>query len=162
MTRQQVLDELDRRKIVYTLREHPHADTIEEIDALNLPDAEEIVKNLFLRDEKKKRYFLVVIEKEKKVNIRELSEKLGIHRLSFASEEDLARYMGVKKGSVTPFGILNNEERNVEVFFDEDLYSREKVGVHPLDNAATVWIPLSELAEILKEHGNAVGYLEVK
>jgi len=161
MTRQQVLDKLNEAHIPYMILEHLHADTIEEIDALNLPNSDKIVKNLFLRDEKKKRYFLMVIEKNKKVNIRDLSETLGIHRLSFASEEDLMKYLGVKKGSVTPFGIYNNLERNVEVLFDEDLITMLEVGVHPLDNSATVWLSLQALFEIIQEHGNLISYFKV-
>ena len=67
------------------------------------------MKNLFLRDDKKRHYYLVVVKKDKAVDLKGLRALLGSRPLSFASEQDLSRCLGLPKGAVTPLGILNDE-----------------------------------------------------
>ena len=86
--------------------------------------------------------------------MEELGEKLGIGKLSFASEERLEKYMKLKKGAVTPLGVLNDENCAVEVFFDEDFVGMNKIGVHPNDNTASVYLKTEDLLNIIREHGN--------
>lgn len=142
--------------------EHPPANTIEEIDSFHLPDANAIAKNLFLRDAKKRHYYLIVMRKDKTANLKEICLSLGSRPLSFASEEDLSNYLGLKKGAVTPLGILNDESRKVEVIFDKDLLSFRNIGIHPIENTATVWLSLTDLVGIIKMHGNTVSYLKLE
>ena len=153
--KQEIKAFLEEKKIPFTWVEHKAVYTIDEMEELGLESMDEIAKNLFLRDQKGKRHFLVVIKGEKQVNLKELGEKLGT-RLSFASEERLEKYMGLKKGSVTPLGVLNDENRAVEVFFDEDFCKLEKIGVHPNENTASVYLSPDDLLNIVREHGNAL------
>ncbi|WP_295625698.1 prolyl-tRNA synthetase associated domain-containing protein [uncultured Intestinimonas sp.] len=155
-----VLQTLAERNIPYQLWEHPAVYTIEEMDALDLPAPEAVVKNLFLRDAKGRRYFLVVLSKEKQADLRALGERLGV-KLSFASSERLAACMGLGKGSVTPFGVLNDQERKVEVLLDQDLRTRPLVAVHPNENTATVALAPEDLLQVLEDHGNPVTWLEL-
>lgn len=155
-----VLQTLTERNIPYQLWEHPAVYTIEEMDALDLPAPEAVVKNLFLRDAKGRRYFLVVLSKEKQADLRALGERLGV-KLSFASPERLAACMGLEKGSVTPFGVLNDQERKVEVLLDQDLRTRPLVAVHPNENTATVALAPEDLLQVLEDHGNPVTWLEL-
>ena len=155
-----VLRTLTERNIPYQLWEHPAVYTIEEMDALDLPAPEAVVKNLFLRDAKGRRYFLVVLSKEKQADLRALGERLGV-KLSFASSERLAACMGLEKGSVTPFGVLNDQERKVEVLLDQDLRTRPLVAVHPNENTATVALAPEDLLQVLEDHGNSVTWLEL-
>ena len=155
-----VLQTLAERNIPYQLWEHPAVYTIEEMDALDLPAPEAVVKNLFLRDAKGLRYFLVVLSKEKQADLRTLGERLGV-KLSFASPERLAACMGLEKGSVTPFGVLNDQERKVEVLLDQDLRTRPLVAVHPNENTATVALAPEDLLQVLEDHGNPVTWLEL-
>lgn len=155
-----VLRTLAERNIPYQLWEHPAVYTIEEMDALDLPTPEAVVKNLFLRDAKGRRYFLVVLSKEKQADLRALGERLGV-KLSFASPERLAACMGLEKGSVTPFGVLNDQERKVEVLLDQDLRTRPLVAVHPNENTATVALAPEDLLQVLEDHGNPVTWLEL-
>lgn len=155
-----VLRTLAEQNIPYQLWEHPAVYTIEEMDALDLPAPEAVVKNLFLRDAKGRRYFLVVLSKEKQADLRALGERLGV-KLSFASPERLAACMGLEKGSVTPFGVLNDQERKVEVLLDQDLRTRPLVAVHPNENTATVALAPEDLLQVLEDHGNPVTWLEL-
>lgn len=133
--------------------------TIEEMEELGLEKMEETAKNLFLRDQKGKNHFLVVIRADKQVNLKELGEKLGGVRLSFASEERLEKYLGLKKGAVTPLGILNDTACAVKVFLDRDFLEKEEIGVHPNDNTASVYLKTADLMQIIKEHGNLLEVL---
>ena len=162
MTKTEITSLLEDKQLSYTILEHPAAETIEEIDSFHLENADAIAKNLFLRDEKKRNYYLVVMRKDKEANLKELRAMIGSRPLSFASEEDLMRYMKLPKGSVTPFGILNDDDRKVRVIFDEDVVAYPLVGVHPNENTATVWLDPEDLIAILKEHGNDVEVVEIK
>ncbi|NLM53288.1 MAG: prolyl-tRNA synthetase associated domain-containing protein [Firmicutes bacterium] len=159
--RKKVIAALESMNIQYEIIEHPAVFTIDEIDKLNIDSNNEIVKNLFVRDDKKKRYFLIVLQKNKQVNLKEIRNEINCGRLSFASEEDLNRYLGLSKGSVSPFGILNDIDCRVEVVFDKDILSFERIGVHPNDNTATVWLNPQDLEFMIKAHGNNLIYLNI-
>ena len=117
-------------------------------------------KNLFVRDDKKKNYYLLVVREEKRVELKVFRKRMGLRPLTFASEEDLGRILKLSRGSVTPFGILNDEERIVKVFIDAD-FQNSLMGIHPNVNTATVWLPAEELMKLLKEHGNEAEFVEI-
>lgn len=105
----------------FKMVEHEAVFTMEGMEALNLPFGEEVVKNLFLRDDKKRNYYLVVMPEDKPANLKELRTKLEARPLRFASEDDLTQYLGLRGGAVSPFGVLNDEDAAVQVVFDEEL-----------------------------------------
>jgi Ala-tRNA(Pro) deacylase len=157
--REKVLQKLDEMKVIYEIDEHPAVYTIDEMK--NLGISEGVVKNLFLRDSKGTRHFLVALPKDKQADIKLIGSRLGSTRLSFASEERLARYLKLLKGSVSPLGILNDSNKCVEVVFDKDLIGKERLGVHPNDNTATVWLPFGALHDIVKRNGNTIHFIEL-
>lgn len=159
--RQKVFEAMASMNIVYDVIEHPAVHTIEEMDKLNIDRKNEIVKNLFVRDDKKKRYFLIVLQKDKRIDLKEARKKLNCRPLSFASEEDLDKYMKLCKGSVTPFGVLNDTDCKVEVILDKDILLFKNIGVHPNDNTATVWLCPQDLEVIIKNHGNNISCIEI-
>ena len=116
--------------------------------------------NLFVRDDKKRAYFLVVAHGEKKVELKALQQKIGSRRLSFASEADLEAILGLLKGSVTPFGALHDETHRTTVLLDE-AFRGGLIGVHPNENTATVWLQTEDLAALLRQHGTAVDFVAV-
>ena len=152
--KQEVKSFLEEKNIPFEWVEHKAVYTIEEMEELGLESMDEIAKNLFLRDQKGKRHFLVVIRADKQANLKELGEKLGVGKLSFASEERLEKYMGLKKGAVSPLGVLNDENCAVEVFFDEDFTKMPRIGVHPNENTASVYLSPEDLLRMIREHGN--------
>ena len=159
--REKVFDTLKSMNMQYDVVEHPPVYTMEEMENLNIDSKNEVVKNLFVRDEKKKNYFLIVLRKDKQVNLKKIRTELNCKPLSFASEEDLEKYLGLSKGAVSPFGILNDTECRVEVVFDKDILLYEHIGVHPNDNTATVWISPRDSELIIKNHGNSIRYLSL-
>ena len=156
-----VFDTLRAAGIPYQIIEHEAVYTLEEIDRLNLSEKGRILKNLFLRDAKGKKHFLVCAIEDKPIDLKELRKKLGVSNLSFASEDRLMHYLCLKPGSVSPFGILNDEGRDVTVVFDSSLEGCESLGVHPNENTATLFLPFKELKRVVQEHGNPVIMLEL-
>lgn len=159
--RQKVYDKLNELGITYEVVEHPAAYTIEEIDELGIFNKGVGCKNLFLRDGSGKRHFLVVAPEHKEVDLKSVRAQIGCSRLSFGSEERLDRCMKLTKGSVSPFGILNDENRAVELVFDKDLIGVECAGFHPNLNNATVWLSFADLVKVIEDHGNMISYIEI-
>ena len=162
MNRQErVFELLNLLNIDYEVTNHPAAFTIEEMDQLNLSQYGHVCKNLFLRDGKGKRHFLVVISKDKKADLNSLQAQLGCSRLSFASEARLDNYLKLKKGEVTPLGIINDDSCAVEVVFDKDLVDKRRLGVHPNDNTATVWLSFDTLKSVITHHNNSMKFVTI-
>lgn len=161
VTREDVLALLEKEGIEYKLVEHTAVETIEDMEALGLFRDGVIAKNLFLRDAKGKRHFLVILRGNRQINMVDLQSRLESSKLSFASEDRLKKYLGLTKGSVTPFGVLNDPDSRVEVFIDKDLEGAPAVGFHPNENTATIFLPLAEMVRIIKVHGNPVTYIDI-
>ena len=152
---------LDAQGILYEKMEHKAVFTMEEMDEAGISTRGGVVKNLFLRDGKGKNHFLVVVPEEKHVNLTDLSAQLCASKLSFASAERLEKYLGVVQGAVSPLGILNDENHTVEVVFDKTLTHASKVGIHPNDNTATVWLSFKDLKKLIEGLGNPVSYIKI-
>ncbi len=152
---------LDQQGIVYEKMEHKAVFTMEEMDEVGISARGGVVKNLFLRDGKGKNHFLVVVPEEKRVNLSGLSAQLGASKMSFASADRLAKHLGVMQGAVSPLGVLNNEDHSVKVVFDQDLTHAPKVGVHPNDNTATVWLSFQDLKALIEDLGNPISFIQV-
>ena len=157
--REQVLQRLDALGIPYELEEHPAVFTIDEMEALGIGARGEVCKNLFLRDAKGRRHFLVVLPGEKRADLETLRAQLGSSKLGFASAERLERYLGLHQGEVTPMGVLNDREAAVEVVFDRDLERFPLLGVHPNDNTATLWLTFPDIRRVVEQNGNQIRYV---
>ena len=147
--KQRDYDALNKLGIKYEVVEHEPVHTMEDMDRLGLPEKGTLCKNLFLRDSKGKRHFLVTCDEKKKVDLKSLGRALGAGNLSFASEERLEQYLGLKQGSVSPFGLMNDTDHAVEFFIDKDLSSCKSLGIHPLENTATVFLSFKDLDKFL-------------
>lgn len=154
---------LKELNIQYDLINHEAVHTIEDMNKLeNNPFKDvEICKNLFLRDQKGKRHFLVVLCSEKQVDISKLQEKIGSTRLSFASPERLQKHLGLLPGAVTPCGLINNTENNVEVIIDKDLENYDKIAIHPNVNTSSLIISFNDLNKFLQNSGNDIKYIKL-
>jgi len=159
--KQIVYDKLESMKIKYEVTDHLAVYTISEMEQLRIDGMSEVVKNLFLRDVKGKRHFLVVLQKDKKVNLKDLQKKLGSTSLSFASQERLYTFLGLEKGAVTPLGVLNDTKSAVEVVFDVDISTYSRIGIHPNDNTSTVWLVFKDLEQVIKSCGNSITYVSI-
>ncbi len=158
--KEEVFAHLDQKKIPYERLDHDPVFTIEDMERNGICGHGNICKNLFLRDGKGKRHFLVCIQKDKNADLKKLGEKIGA-RLSFASEERLLKYLNLTKGSVTPLGVLYDTGAQVEVIIDKDLVHETRLGIHPCENTATVFLNFSDLKTLIEENGNTIMYVEL-
>ena len=115
--------------------------------------------NLFLRDARGKRHFLVIHDGNKHTELKKLQTQINATHLSFGSEERLMKHLGLTKGSVSPFGLINNENHDVEVVIDESIKNQPLLGFHPNINTATVWLSYDEFMKFLKDTGNKILYV---
>lgn len=152
---------LQQLGIRYDVSEHSAVYTIEEMDAIELNLPGDVCKNLFLRDAAGKRHFIVTLPKYKQVSLHALRALLGTSRLGFASAERLEHYLGLRPGEVTPFGVLNGRAEDVDVVFDTALRGKARLGLHPNDNTATVWIAFDDVCAAVRAHGNRVHLLDL-
>ncbi len=159
--RKETLKWLKGRGVVYELVEHQAAFTVTDVSGVIALGKGEVCKNLFLRDHKGKRHFLVCMPCFKRADLKALGAALGVP-LSFASQERLLKYLNLTKGSVTPLGVMYDSGREVEVILDSELEACPKIGVHPCDNTATVFIDFKDLVRVIKDSGNELSIIELK
>lgn len=157
----EVLELLNNKNIKYNLIEHEEVHTIEDMNKLGLLDKGYVCKNLFLRNANGKIHYLVSCSHEKDINMKELATKIGSTRLSFGSDERLSKYLGLKQGYVSPFGVINNSDQSVIFVFDKDLKNMKNVGFHPNTNKATVFLDFNDVVKIIEEHGNNIMYINI-
>lgn len=153
-----ILNELE---INYTRFEHKPVYTVEEVNELDLNIPGMGLKNLFLRNKKGNQHYLVIIEENKRVDLKELSTKIGANALSFASPQRLEKYLDLTPGAVTPFGLINDQDKNVKVILDKSIKSANKVGFHPNVNTATIVINYIDFQKYLDWTGNELLYIEI-
>jgi Ala-tRNA(Pro) deacylase len=151
------LEELD---IPYEYHEHPPAPTI-EIAMQYWKDIKETThcKNLFFRNHKGNRHYLVIFDHRQSLAVHDLEKRLKQGKLSFASEERMEKYLGLKPGSVSPLGLINDKEKHVELFLDENLDRQPRISFHPNVNTASLVISFSDFMRFLKAMGNQFGIL---
>lgn len=157
----EVLELLNNKNIKYNLIEHEEVHTIEDMNKLGLLDKGYVCKNLFLRNANGKIHYLVSCSHEKNIDLKDLATKIGSTRLSFGSDERLSKYLGLKQGYVSPFGVINNSDQSVIFVFDKDLKNMKNVGFHPNTNKATVFLDFNDVAKIIDEHGNEIMYINI-
>ena len=162
MNNQEVYETLNRRQIPYEITEHKAVYNMAEAAEVALPYPEFEAKNLFVRDDKKRNYYLITVKGDKRVDLKVFRQKHGTRSLSFASDGDLMSFLGLIPGAVTPLGLLNDEEHSVQFFLDREFLEEPgRIGVHPNDNTATIWLRAEDLIRLLEERGTVVRLVEV-
>ena len=159
--RQKVFDWLDSHGIAYTWYEHPEAPTIEIARRYWRDDGSKHCKNLFFRNHKGNRHYLVAFDCEQNLAIHDLERRLRQGKLSFASEQRMERWLGLRPGSVSPFGLINDPEHHVHLFLDRNLERFPAYSFHPNDNRATVVISREEFLRYLAAVGNTYEFIEL-
>lgn len=159
--RGRVYAELERLGIPFDTYEHPPVFNTEDVDKYWREIPATPVKNLFLRNKKGNREYLVILGVDKRADLRQLVKIIGDDRFSFGSAERLMHTLGLTPGSVSPFGLLHEGSKHVLVIVDADLRKAEKVIVHPNDNTASLTIFFSDLERFLATRGNAVRYITI-
>ncbi len=163
MNKQEIYDFIKSKNIWYEITDHKAVYNMQELNDIDLPYKESDGKNLFVRDDKKRNYYLITIKGDKKLDLKYFSDEFHTRRLSFASENDLMNILNLTPGSVTPLGLLNDKDLKVIFYLDEAfLDDNGIIGIHPNDNTATIWLKAQDLINIIKEHGNQVNIIKIK
>ncbi|MBR3828118.1 MAG: prolyl-tRNA synthetase associated domain-containing protein [Bacteroidales bacterium] len=145
---------LERLGIEYEYYEHPEAPTIEIAAQFYRGEGTTLCKNLFFRNHKGNRHYLVIMESHFAMDIHSVEKLLHQGKLSFASPERMMRYLGVKPGSVSLFNLVNDTDKEVTLFVDSKLLDVEKVSFHPNDNRASLVISSRDMLKFIENCGN--------
>ena len=160
MNKAEIYQFLTEQGISYEATEHKAVFNMEDLGSVELPYPEWDAKNLFVRDDKKRNYYLITVRGNKRVDLKAFRRQHNLRALSFASAEELLSIMALTPGSVTPLGILNDAEHRVQVYLDAE-FAGNMIGVHPNDNTASVWMQADDLMGLLHRHGNAAEYTQI-
>lgn len=156
-----VYDFLAKLNIEFDYYEHPPAPTA-EIASLYWKDIDAAhCKNLFFRNHKGNQHYLVIFHYQQTIAIRDLEQRLKQGKLTFASPERMWRYLQIKPGSVSPFGLINDPENHVIVFLDENLQNYERISFHPNRNEASLVIKFPDFLRFLSEIGNNYSFVQL-
>jgi len=162
LTKQEIFKFLNNRKIQNEITEHEAVYNMAELANVNFLYPEAIAKNLFVRDDKKQKYYLITVRGDKRVDLKKFRKANNTRPLTFASEEELISILKLTPGSATPLGILNDDERRIEFYLDASfLETVSLIGIHPNDNTATIWLKTKDLISIVEEHGNPVHVVNI-
>lgn len=151
-----VLEELN---ITFDYYEHPPAATIEEAKKYWKDIESAHCKNLFFRNHKGNRHYLVIIEHTQDLGIRDLEQRLKQGKLTFASPHRMEKYLGLTPGSVSPLGLINDHSHHVHLFIDENLRKFDRISFHPCINTASLVIKYRDFEKFLMWTGNSYEYL---
>lgn len=155
MTKEETYQYLTDHQVKYEITEHGAVFNMAELAAVKLPYPEADAKNLFVRDDKKRNYYLISVKGDKRVDLKEFRRKHELRPLTFCTADELMDIMKLYSGAVSPLGLLNDEEHKVKFYLDES-FGAGLIGVHPNDNTATIWMQTEDLVRIISEHGNIV------
>ena len=147
---------LEALGISYVRHEHPPVSTVADAEVHWAGIDAAHCKNLFLRNQKGDRHYLVILTHSKRADLRQVAVQIGDGKLSFGSPERLMTYLGVTPGSVSPFGLLNDPDRHVRVFMDDDLRQAERITFHPNVNTVTLVLRVADFERFLAHTGHAV------
>jgi Ala-tRNA(Pro) deacylase len=152
---------LDNLAIPYEYHEHPPVATINDA-ILHWKDYNSgRCKNIFFRNHKGNKHYLVILEHLRQLDIHDLEKRLRQGKLTFASDRRLMEHLGVEPGSVSPFGLINDKTRNVHLFIDETLRECDRLAFHPNDNRATLVISGTDFLKFLDSTGNTYEFIKL-
>jgi Ala-tRNA(Pro) deacylase len=147
--------------VPFTSHHHPPVATVEEASAHWAGIDATHCKNLFLRNQKGDRHYLVVLVASKKADLRSVATQIGDGKLSFASPERLMSHLGLTPGSVSPFGLINDHDHAVRVVLDRDFQSAARLAFHPNINTATFTVSRADFMKFLEACGNPVQHVTI-
>jgi Ala-tRNA(Pro) deacylase len=158
---QELYEYLEKLSIEFEYHEHPPLATIEDAKIhwkdLNAGRC----KNIFFRNHKGDKHYLVILEHLRQLNIHDLEKRLKQGKLTFASDQRLKKYLGVEPGSVSPFGLINDTDHHVHLFIDEKLNESDKLSFHPNINTASLVVRKSDFIRFINSTGNTFEFIKL-
>ena len=156
---QQVANKLQELGITFDVVEYPPVFTTEQADSY-IEGMEGVrTKSIFLTNRKKTQYYLLIMDDKKRLDMDDFKVQVGADRIRMASLDSLAEKMTLPAGTVSPFGLVNNEEKDILVYFDKDIVSEDIMTFHPNTNEKTIFIKTQDLFRFLESIGFTYGVL---
>ena len=152
---------LEKLSIDFEYHEHPPVATIEDAKIHWKELNSGRCKNIFFRNHKGDRHYLVILEHLRQLDIHDLEKRLKQGKLTFASDQRLKKYLGVEPGSVSPFGLINDKDHHVHLFIDEKLNESDRLSFHPNINTASLVILKTDFIRFLKCMGNSFEFIKL-
>lgn len=141
---------LNELKIPFQVVDHPPALTTEEADSF-IEGIEGVrTKSMFLTNKKKTAYYLVIMDDQKRLDMDKIKEVTGEKRIKMASGNSLMEKMNLPAGVVSVFGLLNNKEKDIQVYFDEEITKETRMSFHPNVNTKTIFVNTSDIFKFLQ------------
>ena len=158
---QQVANKLQELGIPFDVVEHPPAFTTEQADSY-IEGMEGVrTKSMFLTNRKKTQYYLLIMDDKKRLDMDDFKVKVGADRIRMASLASLAEKMNLPAGTVSPFGLINNEEKDIHIYFDKEIIDEERMTFHPNTNEKTIFVSTTDLFKFLQDLGYSYQVLEL-
>jgi Ala-tRNA(Pro) deacylase len=151
----------EKLDIQFEYHEHPPLATIEDAKTHWKNYNSGRCKNIFFRNHKGDRHYLIILEHLRQLNIKDLEKRLRQGKLTFASDQRLKKYLGVEPGSVSPFGLINDRDKHVHLFIDDKLNDFERLAFHPNINTASLVISKSDFVKFLEYTGNTYEFIQL-
>ena len=151
----QLINILKNKKYDFEIHKHKAFFTVEESNKLRGVIKGSHSKNLFLKN-KKNNFYLLSCEEHDQINLKKISKSLDLGNTSFAKQEYLEEYLGVKPGSVSPFALLNNQKNDIVFYLEKNLYESELINFHPLINTLTITILTQKFIEFMIENNKKI------
>lgn len=151
---EQLADLLDQLSIPFSIVEHPPARTTEEADNYIKGHEGVRTKTLFLNNRHKTNFYLIIMDDAKRLDIKRLKQITGEKKLSFASDASLMGKLGLPAGVVSPFGLINNKEKDIKVYIDEEITKQEILTFHPNINTKTIFLKTTDVMKFI----NSIGF----
>jgi len=152
---------LEELKITFDYYEHPPVATVEAASRYWKDIEATHCKNIFFRNHKGNRHYLVILEWRHSLAIRDLEQRLKQGKITFASPERMMKYLGVTPGSVTPLGLIHDETHHVHLFLDENLQNAKTISFHPCINTASIVMKYDDFMKFIKYAGNSWEYVKL-
>ncbi|VTS18434.1 YbaK/prolyl-tRNA synthetase associated domain-containing protein [Streptococcus porcinus] len=144
---------LEKEGIAYDVVEHPAAFTTEEADRYIEGYEGVRTKSMFLTNKKKTSYYLVIMDDAKSLDMDSFKDIVHTNRIRMASEQSLQQKMDLAPGLVSPFGLLNNKEKDIQVYFDQEILDKPVQTFHPNDNTKTLFVKTEDIIRFIERLG---------
>jgi Ala-tRNA(Pro) deacylase len=154
-------DILAKLDIHFDYFEHPPAPTIAEAKIYWKNVEATHCKNLFFRNHKGDKHYLVILDHNQKLDIHDLEKRLKQGKISFASPDRMEKYLNIKPGSVSPFGLIHDEQKHVHMFLDINLQKSTKISFHPNINTASLVITFSGFLKFISWTRNRYEFIQL-
>ncbi|MDU4378416.1 MAG: prolyl-tRNA synthetase associated domain-containing protein [Anaerococcus vaginalis] len=156
-----VENKLNELEIDFKIVDHPPAFTTEEADKYIEGHDGVRTKSMFLTDRKKKNFYLVILDDYKRLDMDRFKDIVGEKKVKMASENSLMEKMKLPAGTVSPFGLLNNEDHDIKFFMDKEIADEEIMTFHPNTNDKTLFLKTKDLYKYLDNIGYEVNIIEL-